>query len=89
MDIKPVAFLCEHSVGGRYWSTNVTVHDLPLGGYYDQSAIDALTAEVERLRTSCASSQAGLAMAESVISRLEVEAARLRKHVPVALRGEG
>lgn len=43
-EIKPVAVLCETATG-RYWSTNVAVHCLPLGDYYDQSAIDRLTAE--------------------------------------------
>lgn len=43
-DIKPVAVLCETAFG-RYWSTNIAVKCLPLGDYYDQSAIDRLRAE--------------------------------------------
>lgn len=44
-DIKPVAVLRE-TWFGRYWSTNIAVKCLPLGDYYDQSAIDRLKAEI-------------------------------------------
>jgi len=83
-EIKPIVALCL-SAAGRYWSTTVAVNNLPLGDYYDQSAIDRLTAERDNYHEHLGDVVSRLQRAEAERDALRADAERYRAVIEYAL----
>ncbi|WP_211260861.1 hypothetical protein [Stenotrophomonas acidaminiphila] len=82
--IKPIVALCL-SAAGRYWSTTVAVNGLPLGDYYDQAAIDRLTAELAENEAVINVWRGRTQRAEAERDALRVEAMLYREVIEYAL----